>query len=141
MRAITPADCEWLAQLHQASFAKGWSTQEFEGLLTSGTHGWLIEDSAFILIRSAADEAEIITLATDPQCRRKGYATQLLNYAIEQLRSQGCNRLFLEVRHDNQAASALYQSLSFTQTAIRPNYYTLADGTRKDALVMQRQLA
>ena len=140
MRDITSEYLGWLAELHRRSFPKGWNVEQFTQLLAGGARGWLIEDKGFILVRSAADEAEIITLATEPEQRRQGIAEQLLRHTVEQLKTEGITLLFLEVRENNEAAIGLYRKHHFTQTATRPAYYGMPDGTRKDALVMQLPL-
>ncbi|MDG1286548.1 MAG: GNAT family N-acetyltransferase [Rickettsiales bacterium] len=140
MREVTLGDVDGLAQLHQESFPKGWDAAQFTELLGSGVRGWLIAGSAFILIRTAADEAEIITLATTPSARRQGHAESLLKHAISILCCTTTNRFFLEVRDGNEAGAALYLKHGFTQIATRSRYYGMPDGTRKDALVMELAL-
>jgi len=129
-----------MAKLHLDSFPKGWDAKQFCELLASDAKGWRLDDKAFILLRCAADEAEIITLATLASARRQGHASALLAHATEQLKAEGITQLFLEVKDDNKAAEALYLQHGFIQTAIRPAYYTLPDGSRKDARVMLRML-
>ncbi len=140
MREITLHDASWLAQLHSESFPKAWDSAQFHELLNNSARGWLIEDSAFILIRTAADEAEIITLATAPNARRQGHAATLLKHAISILHDEAITHFFLEVRDGNEAGIALYQKHKFIQTATRANYYGMPDGTRKDALIMELAL-
>lgn len=140
MRTITLEDCELLADIYGKSFTKGWNEQQFIELLNGGAQGWLIEGHTFILLRCAADEAEIITLATHPDFRRKGYADKIIAQMIEQLKIISISKLFLEVRADNIAAIKLYKKHGFSQTAIRPNYYAMPDGTRKDAIIMCLEL-
>ena len=137
MREIKLTDHHIMANIHANSFAKSWSAEEFAEILKSGAHGWIIDQGAFLLIRNAADEAEIMTVATLPQHRRKGYAYQLLTQAQKTLKQQQITALFLEVQHDNEAAIHLYKKLGFQQTGRRRNYYTLPNGDTKDAVVMR----
>lgn len=141
MKALTSADAEWMAALHRQSFPKGWNAAQFLELLAAGAHGWKVDNIAFLLIRSAADEVEIITLATTPNQRRQGHAITLLHHAIAELKTQSFASMFLEVRDNNEEAIRLYRKLGFTHTATRPNYYGLPDGSRRNALVMQLALA
>jgi ribosomal-protein-alanine N-acetyltransferase len=89
-----------------------------------------------ILIRVAADEAEILTLAVAPEARRTGLGRALLDAACEAARAAGAVRLFLEVSATNQAARALYDAAGFQQIGRRRRYY--ADGS--DALTMSLTL-
>ncbi len=87
VETVGPASSALLAEIHADSFDAPWAADEFEALLASpGTqalvgleHG---EPLGFILIRTAADEAEIITLATRPQARRRGVAQRLVEDSI-----------------------------------------------------------
>ena len=77
----------------------------------------------FLIVRSAGDEAEILTLAVDPSHRRQGLARALLAAAIDSLRKAGAKRLFLEVDEANEPARGLYQSLGAVAVGRRPRYY------------------
>ena len=140
MRSISASDANWLAETYALSFPKAWSSNQFSELLDSGAQGWLIANKAFIIIRTAADEAEIITIATAPEYRQKGYASNLLGKAVEELKVQSVATMFLEVSADNKSAFKLYTKHKFTQTSIRKDYYKLPDNTRKDALIMRLEL-
>lgn len=128
-----------LAALHAQAFDEPWSAQEFEDLIAAGAQA-LEEDAGFILIRAAADEAEILTVAVRPASRRGGLGRRLLDRALESAANQGVMRLFLEVADDNIAAIALYRAAGFTQIAVRHRYYRLADGGLRDALIFERTL-
>ena len=74
-------------------------------------------------MRSAGDEAEILTLAVDPACRRLGLSRALLGAATAALRDGGSKRLFLEVAEGNSAARGLYRSLGAVVVGRRLRYY------------------
>ncbi len=87
-------------------------------------------------MRLAADEAEILTLATMPQARRQGVGRALLDAALDWARAGGATRVFLEVSDANIPAQALYAAAGFTPCGRRSQYYP--DGS--DALVLQINL-
>ncbi|MBV9988414.1 MAG: GNAT family N-acetyltransferase [Chitinophagaceae bacterium] len=63
------------------------------------------------------------TFAVVPQARGKGYARQILQHIIAQLRSEQKNRIELEVSVNNEQAIGLYQSLGFRiEGTIRQSY-------------------
>ncbi len=131
-----------LATLHARAFTRSrpWSAQEFTDLLAS-PHVFLCTTShGFALGRAIADEAELLTLATDPAHRRQGEARACLKAFEAQARTRGAARAFLEVDAENHAARELYRSAGYALEATRPNYYTLPDGTRADALVFSKPL-
>jgi ribosomal-protein-alanine N-acetyltransferase len=133
-------DAEALAALHSTSFPdKPWSAAEIQALIDGGAFA-LSEPGGFILARVAADEAEILTLAVEPQRRRQGIGLALIRAACHAAEERGANMIFLEVAIDNEAALAVYRRARFEPVAVRPHYYTRADGTAVDAQVLERLL-
>ncbi|MFX0122022.1 MAG: GNAT family N-acetyltransferase [Candidatus Hodarchaeota archaeon] len=55
----------------------------------------------------------IMDLIVDPNHRRRGIATSLLNMAVEWAREYGCNHIFLQVVRENHNAVSLYRKLNF----------------------------
>jgi ribosomal-protein-alanine N-acetyltransferase len=134
-----PAHCFVLAAIHQAAFPGGesWSEAMLAAQLGQpGVFALLDEAGGMILVRVAADEAEILTLAVAPEARRAGIGRALLDAACTAARAGGAARLFLEVAASNLAAQALYRGRGFAQIGRRHRYY--ADGT--DALMMSLAL-
>jgi ribosomal-protein-alanine N-acetyltransferase len=109
-------------------------------LTLPGTTALLAADKAFILYRLAADEAEILTLATEPSARQKGLGTALVRAATTRLRAEGAKSLFLEVATDNHPAQALYRKLGFKQAGRRRSYYERQLGPAVDADILRLAL-
>lgn len=97
--------------------------------------------TGFVLARTAAGEAEILTLAVHPKQRRQGLARQLMQAAMAQARRQGACEMFLEVAVDNAAAIGLYSALGFEKRGRRYGYYGGVENPATDALVMRLGLA
>lgn len=137
-----PIADEALARLHASAFDDGWSAAYIESLRAQpGTLA--LADAAgtgMILLRAAADEAEILTLAVTPAARRRGLGRALVVAGADWAQSQGAQSLFLEVESGNIAAYTLYLNLGFVAIGRRPRYYTDRKGDRHDALVMSIQL-
>ena len=142
LRPFVPDDLAALAQLHAACFpAASWSPQALALLLAQpGTIGLLADGGGqllgFLLLRRAADEAEVLSIGVAAAARRQGLAAALVSAGIAWL-GPATSRLFLEVAADNAAAVALYRSLGFQAVGRREKYY--ADGS--DALVLRRDLS
>ena len=139
------ADWEALSRLHGACFEKAWSAESLATLLaTPGTFSYAVVSErtplGFIVVRCAADEAEILTLAVRPEDRRRGIGQALVRAAAEASATQGAKTLFLEVARENGPACALYRALAFEVLGKRPGYYETAAGPAKDALVLGAQL-
>lgn len=135
-----------LADLHDKAFDRPWTALEFEDLLKSpgafailGEAGEPAEAKGFVLCRSIAGEAEILTIAVDPAARRRGWGAALVEVAAGVAAETGAEALFLEVAVDNTAAIALYQATRFAKVGLRKGYYPHPDGA-KDAVVMRRAL-
>ncbi|PVA09337.1 ribosomal-protein-alanine acetyltransferase [Pelagivirga sediminicola] len=133
-----------LAGLHARAFAgqgRGWSADEFADLLASPLTCLHSAPNGFALSRLIADEAELLTLAVDPQQRRQGIAAALLAALEADLAARGAARQFLEVAADNTGARALYANAGYVETGRRAEYYARPGGDRVDALLMEKPLA
>lgn len=144
-RAIA-TDAELLAKLHAGSFSDRWSAPFIASLIASPGAVALIarEEGAscgFILVRMAADEGEILTLAVDPGWRRRGLGRDLVVAAAERACDGGARSMFLEVETGNAAARALYAGLGFREVGRRQGYYRDAPGEpARDALTLKAEV-
>jgi ribosomal-protein-alanine N-acetyltransferase len=126
-----------LAAIHAAAFPdnEAWSVMMFAAQLGQpGVLALLEEDGGLIVMRMAADEAEILTLGVAPDARRRGVGRALVEAGCGAARDADAVKVFLEVAAGNAAARALYQGCGFSEIGIRRRYY--ADGG--DALLMAR---
>ncbi len=143
--AVPAAAAEALAALHAQADDTPWPAAEIADLIAApgvlALAAMIEADLAgFILCRIAADEAEVLTIATTPALRRRGVASRLLAAAQSALRAAGAGALFLEVAEDNPAALALYQRHGFAPVGRRPGYYARAGGPAAAARIMRRDL-
>ena len=126
-----------LADLHLRCFGshpRPWSAAEIDDLLSSRLNFLLHQPQGFLIGRSIADEAELLTVAVSPDCRRQGIGRSLLADFRETARMRGATTAFLEVASDNPGARALYLRDGWDEVGLRRNYY--APGI--DALLMPR---
>ncbi|MDP3174608.1 MAG: GNAT family N-acetyltransferase, partial [Phenylobacterium sp.] len=93
-----------------------------------------------MLCRVVADDCEVLTIAVDPQARRRGVAHALVQAALLAAAQAGATAAFLEVAVDNPAAEALYAGLGFRRIATRRGYYSRPGGEEVDAFVMRIDL-
>ena len=96
--------------------------------------------AGFAMGRLAADEAELLTLAVDPDCQRQGLGRDCLRLFEKESRAGGANRAFLEVAASNLAARRLYHSAGYSEDGIRKNYYRAGGGKPIDAILMSKLL-
>jgi len=134
-----------MATAFDPGFGEGWTRSQCAGILPlSGVVLMLAEDEGgevhgFSLLRSVADEAELLLLAVAPNAQRRGVGAALLDHFIDQGRRAGIRRLHLEVRDGNPAV-AMYQAFGFKAEGRRPKYYSGEDGSQHDAITMARPL-
>ena len=132
----TSADCDVMAAIHASAFAApdAWSRDVFSLQLSlPNVFGVLCSSGGMILMRVAADEAEVLTLAVSPGVRRNGIGGMLLREATTRAAGIGAKTVFLEVSVVNIAACQLYCRSGFVQVGRRPHYYS----DNSDALVLR----
>lgn len=89
----------------------------------------------FISYSIAYDRAEINYIYVSDEYRKRGIASDLMDFCIDEVIKHGCINITLEVSSENAVGIKLYQKYGFTQAAIRPHYYNGVDG-----LLMIREL-
>jgi len=126
-------------------FGEAWTRSQCAGILPlSGVQLILARNDdgevrGFSLLRTVADEAELLLLAVAKKAQRQGTGAALLDHFIDRGRKAGLTRLHLEVRDGNPAV-AMYQAFGFVEEGRRRNYYSGLDGSQHDALTMARKL-
>lgn len=93
--------------------------------------------AGYIATGAGDGRAEVISLAVDPEHRKKGIAAALLVYTLERLRVFGAHSVELMVRVDNQEAIRFYRRFGFRRVQEVPGYYE----NRRAGLRMRRALA
>jgi ribosomal-protein-alanine N-acetyltransferase len=147
--AVEPAslrDAPALAQIHGASFHRGWSEGEFENMLSERNtlvHRLRMGRKVigFSVSRIAADEAEILSIAVAQGHRGRGLSNNLLLTHLGHLAGRGVRTVFLEVEENNQPARRLYERAGFAVAGRRERYYRQASGEPLNALLMRRDLS
>lgn len=145
LRPADGSDAQMLAALQSESFDDIWSRGAIEDLLAMPGAFALIAEldgvpRGFVLARSAADEAEILSIAVHSTARRQGLGRALLEAALVEAASRGAKAMFLEVAVDNRAGLGLYTALGFAEAGRRRAYYPRAGGPAADALILKVDL-
>src|SRR5690606_8608403 len=89
---VRPAEAEAVADIHADAFARAWSADDFSALM-SGRGVFALAArresifglrrlSGFVLVRVAADEAEILTIAVRTARRGGGLGRQLMEESL-----------------------------------------------------------
>ena len=149
MPLVEPAtlrDAPRLAQLHAASFHRGWGDGEFESMIAERNtlvHRLRLgrKTVGFAVSRIGADEAEILSIAIDADKRGRGLSRNLLLTHLGHLAGRGVRRIFLEVEENNAPARQLYERCGFAIVGRRERYYQQPSGEQLNALLMRRDLS
>lgn len=139
-------DAPALAQIHGASFHRGWGEGEFESMLAERNtlvHRLRMgrKTIGFSVSRMAADEAEILSIALAESHRGRGLSYNLLLTHLGHLAGRGIRTVFLEVEENNQPARRLYERAGFAVVGRRERYYRQFGGEPLNALMMRRDLS
>ena len=139
---FAPNLAENLAATHARAFVtdRPWSAAEFAALLNSPGVLLLGDATAFVLGRIVLDEAEVLTVATDPSAQRTGLARAALDQLEVQAKHRQVTSVFLEVAQDNTAAIGLYATAGYVQIGLRAGYYTRANAAAVGALILRKTL-
>lgn len=157
VRRACQADLPAVAALHAASFTTAWAQDEWQRMLQPPGNT-KPDDALFFVIQAAAcvetnthlagflfarriiDEAEIISVAVEPLCRRGGVGQSLLSHLIGQLKSDPPCRLLLEVSVENRPALAFYKKNGFIEVSTRKSYYAAPGRKPIDAKLLARDV-
>ncbi|PHV04540.1 ribosomal-protein-alanine acetyltransferase [Janthinobacterium sp. BJB412] len=127
----TAQDITALLSIENASFAGDRiSRRNFRHLLGHGNTLTLLDARVgaprgylMLLFRANSSVARLYTIATHPDFLGRGVAAALLRRAELAARARGCDRLRLEIRHDNQASLGLFQSRDYRIFGQYADYY------------------
>ena len=139
IRRLTYADLPQVIAIERRAFPTPWSLAMFVLELSKPSGICLavvIDDKlAGYLVCSRYERVwHIMNVAVDPDRRRIGIATALLERLFERVADPDA-RYTLEVRRSNDGAITLYESFGFRSAGVRRRYY--ADNG-EDAVIMWR---
>lgn len=140
IRDMEEADLPGVLSIERASFPAPWTEYMFLCQLELGDIAINLvamegeEVAAYAAAWVAADEIHLLSIAVQPELRRKGYAEKLLWKVIERGRERGGRCMILEVRVGNAPAKCFYDKHGFGVIGTRKGYYRETD---EDAIVME----
>lgn len=127
-------------------FGEAWTRSQCAGILPMAGVSLSLarlapggEVTGFSLVRTVADESELLLIAVAPDRNRQGIGRALLDDFLTRAKAAGVTRVHLEVR-DGNAATTMYRAAGFVPVGRRRNYYRASDGQRYDALTFARNV-
>jgi GNAT superfamily N-acetyltransferase len=80
-------------------------------------NGWVVGTGAFLPAAHAPDDGhtwfEIVKMATDPSAQGQGIGAAIVDTLIDEAKSRGADRIWLETNRQLEAATALYERKGF----------------------------
>lgn len=144
MRSMLETDIDAVLSIEVAVQAYPWTRGNFSDALSHQYVCCVDQDAAgihcYAILMPVLDEAELLTIGVATQQQRKGYGRAMLLEIMHIAHTKSLQRVYLEVRHSNAAAIALYRSVGFVEIGLRRGYYRTALGS-EDALVMACKLS
>ena len=143
LRRLSLAHLGDIEEIEKSAYPTPWSRTMFASELAKPTSiclGAFEGDQlvGYIINSRYVDAWHVMNVAVDPDHRRRGIATRLLERLFELTKHDGRRGYTLEVRVSNAGAIDLYERLGFERRGVRRGYYT---DNREDALVMWRDAA
>ena len=142
IRRLSYADLPQVIAIERRAFPTPWSLAMFVLELSkpSGICMVALVEGRVVgyLVCSRYDVVwHVMNVAVDPEQRRRGIATAMLEHLFAQADKPG-EQYTLEVRTSNDPAIALYEQFGFESAGVRPGYY---HDNKEDALIMWRTAA
>lgn len=129
IRPMEVADADRVYEIENQAFFEPWSKKNLIKDLEANNflcHYVYEEEGAiagFYIASHVLDEAEIFTIAVDPDHKNKGIGTKLLDHLIGISYDENIKQIWLEVSTKNEPAINLYKKFGFEIQGVRKNYY------------------
>jgi [ribosomal protein S18]-alanine N-acetyltransferase len=141
IRRLGLGDLDAIDAIEKRAYASPWSRSMFASELGKRTSISLgafegAQLVGYVVNARYVDAWHVMNVAVDPDHRRRGVASRLLERLFELTVDDQRRGYTLEVRVSNAGAIELYEKLGFERRGIRPGYYT---DNREDALIMWRE--
>jgi ribosomal-protein-alanine N-acetyltransferase len=128
-----------------SAYSHPWSRGNFIDSIAAGYVAQVLASTAtgvvgYFVAMPGVDELHLLNITVAPAWQRQGHGHALLDAVQAHARAEHLSTLWLEVRHSNVRARALYRRRGFAEVGLRRGYYP-AVGGREDAVVMRLDLA
>ena len=141
LRPLELDDLDDVERIERASYPTPWSRAMFASELAKpsalSTGAFAADGSlvGYLILSRYVDAWHVMNVAVDPDRRRNGIASLLLDHLFAQTEADARRGYTLEVRMSNLGAIALYERFGFRSRGVRRGYYT---DNREDAVIMWR---
>ncbi len=143
IRPMSHSDFSRVIEIEKASFKDPWSHIGFLDLFHYNPKGFIVVEirdaivAYAIYVLETKEIGHLLSIAVDPNWRRRKIGISLMNFIIDDLKKKGVKYIKLEVREGNIAAINMYKSLGFLEIETLRFYYS--DG--ENALLMVKEIS
>ena len=135
-------DLPAMAEIERRCFHTPWSEESLRDDLTGNPLSVYMvleaesgDVAGYMSLWRILDEGHINNVAVLPEYRRRGGASEMLEFMLEYSEKNGISSHTLEVRVSNEGAIGLYGKFGFKEAGVRKGYY---EDNGEDALIMWR---
>ncbi|MGN0170374.1 MAG: ribosomal protein S18-alanine N-acetyltransferase [Lachnospiraceae bacterium] len=139
IRRMEPADLPRVVEIEKSIFSQPWSEQGFLQALTMPGNEYVVAEQEGQIVGycgyyGTLDEGEITNVAVKEEFRCRGIGGEMVGRLLQHAKTQGIDRMVLEVRLSNVSAIHVYEKLGFVKLGVRKNFYEMPT---EDALIME----
>ena len=143
LRPMSTRDIDAVVSIEKQAYSFPWTRGNFIDSLVAGypaqvlhvLDGGQVSLAGYFVALVGVGELHLLNVTVAPDRQGLGLGTELLRVVQQIGVDKGLDQLFLEVRHSNHRARALYSRFGFAEVGLRRGYYPAAQG-REDAVVM-----
>lgn len=143
IRPCREDDLDQILSLEKGSFPDPYERETFMQILSVEPEGFFVAEEegrviGYVAAVSRKGEGLILSLAVDPERRRRGLGQSLMETTLRYL-SSTARRVYLQTSVNNAAAIALYEALSFVTVKRLRRYYPNGDDAYLMTLDLKRR--
>ncbi|MDP2741149.1 MAG: ribosomal protein S18-alanine N-acetyltransferase [bacterium] len=139
VRWMIRRDMVEVLEIENQSFEFPWSEDDFIKCLRQRDCIGMVAEydekiAGFMIYELHRNRLHILNFSVNPELRRMGVGTQMVEKLIGKLSSLGRTKILLEVRETNLAAQLFFRELGFRAISVLRDFYI---DTTEDAYLMQ----
>lgn len=121
-------DIDSIVKIEKECFTDAWSWESFHYCFMSPFYVNIVAriNGAIVgygFMKSIYEDAELLRIAVSSSYRRLDIGYRMLDYLINEVKNNGAEKVFLDVRKSNEAAISLYEKMGFSRYEITENFY------------------
>ena len=113
-------DIDSIVKIEKECFTDAWSWESFHYCFMSPFYVNIVAriNGAIVgygFMKSIYEDAELLRIAVSSSYRRLDIGYRILDYLINEVKNNGAEKVFLDVRKSNEAAISLYEKMGFSR--------------------------